>query len=215
MFPRALHGWCVPDSRPREAPMPSIRILILSALAGPMTLVAQQPTGAPPRPTTNGMTLSYRAFAAHYGGWLVEAFDSIPAAGYAYKPTPVQQSIGYIAQHLEDANYQLCASLGEANAPRSARDSVADTVKAMWPKDTLVARLKASLAFCDSAIARLDDAMLDDPLPAGPAGSGRTIVRTRYLLAFVTDLAEHYSQVASYMRLLGMIPPSALPRPSR
>ena len=29
-----------------------------------------------------------------------------------------------------------------------------------------------------------------------------------------TDLAEHYSQIASYMRLIGMVPPSALPRPS-
>jgi hypothetical protein len=31
------------------------------------------------------------------------------------------------------------------------------------------------------------------------------------LLAFETDLAEHYSQIAVYMRLLGMVPPSALP----
>jgi hypothetical protein len=31
------------------------------------------------------------------------------------------------------------------------------------------------------------------------------------LLAFETDLAEHYSQLATYMRLLGMVPPSALP----
>ena len=31
------------------------------------------------------------------------------------------------------------------------------------------------------------------------------------LLAFETDLAEHYSQLATYMRLLGLIPPSALP----
>ena len=27
----------------------------------------------------------------------------------------------------------------------------------------------------------------------------------------ITDLAEHYAQVASYMRQLGMVPPSALP----
>jgi hypothetical protein len=33
---------------------------------------------------------------------------------------------------------------------------------------------------------------------------------TNTLLAFETDLAEHYSQVAVYMRLLGLVPPSAL-----
>jgi hypothetical protein len=27
----------------------------------------------------------------------------------------------------------------------------------------------------------------------------------------LTDLAEHYAQLASYMRLMGMVPPSALP----
>jgi hypothetical protein len=31
------------------------------------------------------------------------------------------------------------------------------------------------------------------------------------LVAFVTDLAEHYSQISAYMRLLDMVPPSALP----
>ena len=31
------------------------------------------------------------------------------------------------------------------------------------------------------------------------------------MLAFETDLAEHYSQLSVYMPLLGMVPPSALP----
>ena len=61
----------------------------------------------------------------------------------------------------------------------------------------------------------MDDASLADEVPAYPLNSGRKIARARYLLAFVTDLAEHYSQIASYMRLNGMVPPSALPRPNR
>ena len=35
--------------------------------------------------------------------------------------------------------------------------------------------------------------------------------RARTLLAFETDLAEHYAQLSGYMRQLGMVPPSALP----
>ena len=31
------------------------------------------------------------------------------------------------------------------------------------------------------------------------------------MLGFETDLAEHYSQISVYMRLLGLVPPSALP----
>jgi hypothetical protein len=84
---------------------------------------------------------------------------------------------------------------------RTAKDSLADSLKARWPKDTLVRRLRASLAFCDSAIGRVP--VLE------------SVVRANTLLLFETDLAEHYSQLAVYMRLLGMVPPSALPRPQR
>ena len=49
-----------------------------------------------------------------FGGRLVAAFDSIPASRYDYRPTPPQQSVGHIAQHLENANYGLCERLGGA-----------------------------------------------------------------------------------------------------
>lgn len=195
--------------------MMRIRVPSLVVLAFPAALAAQQPAAAAARPPANPVTQGFRAFGAHYGGWLVAAFDSIPAGKYGYRPTPPQQTVGYIAQHLEDANYSLCSDFGGVKHPATAKDSLADTVKARWPKDTLVTRLKASLAFCDSAMTRVTDAQLADSLQADPPNSGRKIVRARYLMAFVTDLAEHYAQVASYMRLSGMVPPSALPRPKR
>jgi hypothetical protein len=34
-------------------------------------------------------------------------------------------------------------------------------------------------------------------------------------LGHALDLADHYSQLANYMRLNGILPPTALPRPSR
>lgn len=159
--------------------------------------------------------MSFKFFAVHYGGMLVAAFDSIPAAKYAYRPTPVQQSIGFIAQHVEAANYGLCQRLGIPRPKRSAKDSEADTMKAAWPKDTLVSRLRASLAFCDSAMSRLNDSQLTQPIPYGPPGSDLKAIPSRTLLGFVTDLAEHYSQLASYMRSIGLTPPSALPMKQR
>ena len=97
----------------------------------------------------------------------------------------------------------------------TARDSTADSVKATWPKDTLVARLKASFAFCDAAVATLDDAKLAEALTVGPATAPRLVVRMGSVLTYVTDLVDHYSQMANYMRLNGWLPPSALPRPGR
>ncbi len=184
------------------------RISALAALVIPAALAAQQPATAPANPITQ----SFRAVSGRFGGFLMAAFDSIPASKYDYKPTPVQQSIGHIAQHLEDANYQLCVLMGGSRGPTTARDSLADTVKAKWPKDTLVARLKASFTFCDNATAKLDDARLGDDVAVGPPSAGRKATRARFLFLFATDLSEHYAQLASYMRLMGMVPPSSLPR---
>ena len=167
--------------------------LAAAALAFPATLAGQSP--AAPR-VPDGVVVQFVRFADIFGSRLVAAFDSIPAARYDYRPTPTQQTIGFIAQHLENANYALCERIGGSTHPRTSKDSVADTVKARWPKDTLVARLRTSLRFCDAALEG--------------TGSLRTPAQASNLLAFETDLAEHYSQLAVYMRLLGMVPPSAL-----
>jgi len=158
---------------------------------------AQSPASLAPAASPDGVMFVFERFADVYGSRLVAAFDSIPAGRYDYRPTPAQQSVGYIAQHLEGANYALCERVSDLKHPRAAQDSLADTVKARWPKDTLVERLRASLRFCDSALDR--------------AGGVRSAALASSLLAFETDLAEHYSQLATYMRLLGLIPPSALP----
>jgi hypothetical protein len=193
--------------------MKRIRVLAVAALVVPMTLAAQQPAGAPQLPPANPITLAFKTSGTRYAGWLTAAFDSIPAGKYGYKPTPVQQSVGYVAQHLESANYLLCSRFGGPAPTLTARDSLADTVKAMWPKDTLTTRLKASFAYCDAAMARVDDAKLAEEVPSGPPGSGRTAARARFVLGYVTDLVDHYSQIANYMRLNGLVPPSSLPRP--
>jgi hypothetical protein len=181
-------------------------VLTLVALVLPAALGAQQPAATP---AANPITQAFKTSGSRYAGWLTAAFDSIPAAKYGYKPTPVQQSVGYVAQHLESANYQLCSRFGGPAPTMTARDSLADTVKAAWPKDTLVTRLKASFAYCDAALVNVTDAKLVEEIPAGP---GRTAVRARFVLGYVTDLVDHYSQIANYMRLNGMTPPSSVPR---
>lgn len=188
-----------------------IRLILLVAATNASPLLAQdQPRVAAPT-APNAVAQTFLHFGQPYGGWLLMAFDSIPESRYGFKPTPVQRSVGDIAQHLETANYELCATIGGSRRVMTAKDSLADTIKARWPKDTLIARVRASLLSCAATISKLTDAQLGDemiiPSPNGPV----TVVRARYLMLLITDLAEHYSQVAGYMRELGMVPPSALP----
>lgn len=147
---------------------------------------------------------------------LAQAFDSIPESKFGYKPTPAQLTIGYIAQHLASDNYLFCNAFGSMKATVPATDSITpDSVKAKWPKDTLVAKLKASLTFCENAFAQLDDAKLTDQVPLTFNGQTRNVTRVTMVLGHVLDIEDHYSQLANYMRLNNILPPTALPRPGR
>ncbi len=185
---------------------------VLLALALPAALAAQQqPSGAPP---ANPITEVFRTRTRAQQRNLAQAFDSIPERLFGYRPTPAQQSIGYIAQHLVTDNYLFCNAFGEMKATRAVEDTAtADSLKAAWPKDRLVAMLKESFTFCENAFAQLDDARLADQVTVSFRGQSRTLTRASMVLGHVVDMADHYSQLANYMRLNGLLPPTALPRP--
>ena len=183
----------------------------LLALALPIGLAAQQPA---PGSQANPITGVFRGRTMALQRNLAQAFDSIPEAKFSYKPTPAQLSIGYIAQHLADDNYFFCNQFGEQKATRAEKDTATpDSVKATWPKAALVSSLKESFAFCEQAFAQLDDAKLADQVTMTFGGNSRQVPRAQMVLGHVIDMADHYSQIANYMRLNNMIPPSALPRP--
>jgi DinB family protein len=143
---------------------------------------------------------AFREFAAQEGKNLIAAAELMPAAKYTFKPTPAQMSFADIMQHLAMGNDYLCGAIGGAKAPQ--RPSVAATAS----KDALVARLKETFAFCDQALASLDDSKLTEQLPMF---GGKTMTRAAVETLTVGDWADHYSQVAIYLRLNGQLPPSA------
>ncbi len=185
-------------------------ILLLALPAG---LAAQQPTGAP---AADPITTVFRGRTMALQRNLAQAFDSIPADKFSYKPTPAQQTIGYIAQHLATDNYLFCNSFGSMKATVAAEDTAtADSLKAQWPKEKLVQKLGASFKFCEDAFAQLKDATLADQVSMTFRGQTRNVTRVSMVLGHVVDMADHYSQLANYMRLNNLLPPTALPRPPR
>ena len=187
---------------------------VLMATAFPALLAAQQP--AAPAPVSDPIAAAFKARIGGLSRNIAQAFDSIPEAKFSYKPTPAQLSIGFIAQHLASDNYLFCNAFGDMKATRPEKDTATpDSVKATWPKDTLVAKLKASFTFCQSAFAQLDDAKLPDQVPVTFGGNTRNTSRVSMVLLHALDMADHYSQLANYMRLNGILPPTALPRPGR
>lgn len=192
--------------------MKVIRLAIASlAISG--ALAAQQPAAAPP---ANPIVAAFkgRILASHRN--IAQAFDSIPESKFSYRPTPAQLTFGYIAQHVASDSYLFCNTFGTMKADASENDTATpDSVKAKWPKDQLVSKLKASFAFCAKALDQLTDASLSDAITFTAGGAERKATRINMVLGHALDLADHYSQIANYMRLNGMLPPSALPRPGR
>ena len=189
-----------------------ISLAAIMVLALPLgEVAAQQPPAAPP---ANPVTTAFRGRIAALHRNLGQAFDSIPASKFGYRPTPAQQTIGYIAQHLVTDNYFFCDKFGALKPTRVAADTTtADTLKAAWPRETLIAKLKESFKFCEDAFAQLDDAKLAESVAITFGGQTRNTTRAAMAIGHVIDMADHYSQLANYMRLNNMIPPTALPRP--
>ena len=190
-----------------------ISYAVLLALILPASVAAQQPSTAPP---ADPITTVFRTRTLSQQRNLAQAFDSVPERLFGYRPTPSQLTIGYIAQHLASDNYFFCNNFGEMKAAQAAEDTAtADSVKATWPKERLVANLRASFAFCENALGQLSDAKLADQITLTFRGQSRPAPRVTMVLGHDLDMADHYSQLANYMRLNNILPPTALPRPAR
>lgn len=133
----------------------------------------------------------------------VGAFEVMPADKFGYKPTPEQMTFGHLAAHIVSSNYFFCANAGDVPQPKT------DELKGTEDKDKLVAALKASFEFCHTALAKADDSKLNDSI-TGPDGKPRP--RAWVFMALSSSWADHYGMAALYLRLNGLLPPSAKPQ---
>ncbi|HEX4560245.1 MAG TPA: DinB family protein [Gemmatimonadales bacterium] len=143
-----------------------------------------------------------RNMESRFARILPAALETFPADKWGYKPTPAQMSVGAIAVHLAEGNDQLCGVIAGQAAP--TREKVAETDS----KEKLQARLKETFDFCQSALAKLDDSKLSEQLPL----FGQQFSRAMVVMITVGDWDDHYSQLSNYLRINGMLPPTAQPK---
>ena len=163
-------------------------------------------TNAPQASTTpvaNPVTSFVKQQLTRYNKNMVAAAEAMPAEKYNFKPTPDMNTFAHLTMHIVESNNSLCSQISGIPAPtgeKLAEDN---------PKDKLVAGLKASFDFCATALANLDDSKLSEPLllfgrvPSSRAGA---------LIALSGVFADHYGAQAIYLRLNGILPPTAQPK---
>jgi uncharacterized damage-inducible protein DinB len=163
-----------------------------------MTLAAATLWGqSPPK---NPVTSAVREILPRQQKNLTEAVDEMPASKFDYKPTPQQMTFAHLVVHITNSNNYLCAKIGDAAAPKTPE------LKETDGKGKLLAALKSSFAFCSTALEKVDDSKLGDTIQAF---GGREAPKAWALFALSNDWADHYGAAAMYLRLNGLMPPTA------
>jgi uncharacterized damage-inducible protein DinB len=131
---------------------------------------------------------------------IVAAFQEMPADKYEYKPTADQMTFGHLASHIVGSNYYFCANVSSVPEPKH------EELKGTEGKDKLVAALKASFEFCHTALEKADDSKMNEDITWF---DGKPRARTWAFVALPSSWADHYGMAAIYLRLNGLVPPSA------
>ena len=173
-----------------------LAVVVLIAAATPSSLWAQTPTTTIAKEMVAGLQRASND--------VIDIAEAMPAEKYSYRPTPQQMSFAEIQVHLaNEGNDELCGKLTGIAVPQRAKVDTTAT------KEQLVTRLKETFGFCETALAKLDDSKLSSPIQLfGP----NPFSQAAAIMITVGDWADHYSQEANYLRLNGVLPPTARPR---
>ena len=177
---------------------PVLTALALTLLSA--TLLAQTPAATPPasaNPATDAVKAQFNLIKTN----IARTAEKVPEELYSFKPTPEVRSLGELLGHVADSQFSICgAAIGE-KAPQSGIE------KSMTTKAQLTKAVADSNAYCDKAIASLDD---KKGMEVIKFFSGQT-PRLNVLTFNIAHSFEHYGNLVTYMRLKGIVPPSSEP----
>ncbi len=160
-------------------------------MAVSVSLVAQE---------RNPVSAALRADTARYGKNIVAAAESMPADKFSTKPTPKQMSFAQLVRHITGGNTMICSWIAGEQPPKG--NAPAETAD----KNTLVQALKQSFTYCDTALSKVDDSKLGEEVPFF---GGRKVTRAAAMLDLAADYGDHYSLMATELRVAGLLPPTA------
>ena len=188
------------------------RIILVAVLAVSSTVHAQQPPAQapaqPPAPLPGIIAEVKNAYTSVQNN-IVKAAEQFPADKLTWQPTPAVRSWARLIGHIVDDNNGACWLLaGEAQAP--PRVDTVDSPESpanKLSKDELVKGLKESVERCNKAFANVNETNMGER--NGPTGRRSKLFTLMYNTSHTN---EHYGNIATYMRLNNLVPPSSQPR---
>jgi hypothetical protein len=154
----------------------------------------------PAAPVKDPVATSVRMLLPRSRNNILGAIDAMPADKFNYKPTPDQVSFAHLVVHIIGSNNGGCAKAADVAAPK------VEELKETDAKEKLLAAATASFDFCGEALAKMDDSKLGDSVELF---GGHQFPRAMAALGLASGWADHYATAAMYLRLNGILPPSA------
>lgn len=177
---------------------PVLTALILGA-AVPMAAMAQRPAEVAKSVDANASIAALRSNWQQAIAYVTKAAEELSEADYAFRPVATVRTFGEIIGHVAGSQNLMCAAaLGDA---QPAEDAVEKSAKT---KAALVKALHESTDYCAKAYA----------IPASSAAAstqlfGETSTRFGALTLNAVHDGEHYGNIITYMRIMGLVPPSS------
>ena len=115
--------------------------------------------------------------------WVMKAAEMVPADKYNYKPVDTVRTFGQLIAHVTDSYNYFCA-----NAVGNKVEWATPVEKGATDKETLLPKLKEAVGKCNAAY-----------------GNGKM----RPLFVNIGHTNLHYGNIITYMRMMGLKPPSS------
>jgi uncharacterized damage-inducible protein DinB len=117
--------------------------------------------------------------------WVMKAAEAVPADKYSYRPVDTVRTFGQLIGHITDSYNYFCA-VGAGNKVQWS-DAVE---KGATDKDALLPKLKEAVGRCNATYAS-------------------STAQLKPLFANVGHTNLHYGNIITYMRMMGLKPPSS------
>ena len=168
-------------------------------VAAPLAFAQPKPPAIDP---ANPITSSLKANFERVQKFILGAADEMPAADYAFKPSPDVRSFGELVGHVADASYMFCAA-AKKDAKPPTKGKIEKTVTG---KDALKKALADAFAYCDGAYKTSTDAALSSSISL--FGNDK-MLKFQALDINVAHDNEHYGNMVTYLRIKKLVPPSS------
>jgi uncharacterized damage-inducible protein DinB len=170
-------------------------VSLIVALAGPSAITVASPDSDP-------VTDAARSVFPIHRKNITASFSAMPEDKFGFRPTAELMTFAELAIHIGSAHVYYCRRLGGPDPADIVRP------KAGASKADLTMFLQSTLDYCAPLVESARDATLGD---AVTLPSGKITTRAQVLLDLISGMDHHYAQAAGYLRLNGVLPPTASP----